>query len=866
MIEDNKLIYPMMIELSRNIEENVYYVGLPKVIKEKWIELERASTSKPIYNLPTITLKRLLCSYSEGIVNINSVTEYSDDSKWIVCFKDINMKIVCTCFKIWIDEFYIKGSLDKSKRKNGRDAKVHKLANELINLIMLESFEGVNCEKITLFENGSAACKEAFLLFPQKLIDLLIGETIDFKGKKAKLLYSSQNELVTDTNIFGSEKGYHSFAIRLSVQTLPPDNKAYLNVDLIARRWITKNDNLEGTNYIGNNKNCYIRVASDKLHSIKTQYSYEEKCNIWDDIDIRCFKECEIDSNIVSFKDVIKQPELYNKGKIGDILIPYQEGITDIEPGVKNGTSFSDRKVAFDFISEYILNTFGISSKIEAIALGKPVTKTNNTFYINKTAEIDSEYVINQLEKAVSGEVVNVEVYAKGKSEKILEKYLNSYFGNSEKVNIKSCEYNEDIFKALEKDENSNRDNISGFESRIDKIINSVPIVKTPTIAFILIHDAKYFSKLKAKDKINLDPKEAIRAGFAQTGRLTQFITFEECEKQEANIIKANTKYEVQKQKALEKGKEPKKQSKLDNVNKAINGAILDGLRQLGVVYDYHKNKKMTGKKIVGIHICNYKRTLYGSIKPFPIIITYDVDNSRIMAYCELVDKVEIPYWKAILGLSKLAIEKDIYNVSKTISATTMYRRMERIVLNSDSDTIIIVDANGTSRNFIKGISNSEIKASEREHFNKVRKLLINDDKYIDLSQSKNDISIIRLRHNDEVPSYLVKEKDESRYLNTSGLFKYKEIYYSLDQRPKAEDKAYVISESKAIKDVRYSHRNIMEMYPIYISGDSSNIEENEINAIGIVHLLRGTSIQYASQLTILPMPLHMAMKMEEYI
>ena len=250
MIEDNKLIYPMMIELSRNIEENVYYVGLPKVIKEKWIELERASTSKPIYNLPTITLKRLLCSYSEGIVNINSVTEYSDDSKWIVCFKDINMKIVCTCFKIWIDEFYIKGSLDKSKRKNGRDAKVHKLANELINLIMPESFEGVNCEKITLFENGSAACKEAFLLFPQKLIDLLIGETIDFKGKKAKLLYSSQNELVTDTNIFGSEKGYHSFAIRLSVQTLPPDNKAYLNVDLIARRWITKNDNLEGTNYI----------------------------------------------------------------------------------------------------------------------------------------------------------------------------------------------------------------------------------------------------------------------------------------------------------------------------------------------------------------------------------------------------------------------------------------------------------------------------------------------------------------------------------------------------------------------------------------------------------------------------------------
>lgn len=82
-----------------------------------------------------------------------------------------------------------------------------------------------------------------------------------------------------------------------------------------------------------------------------------------------------------------------------------------------------------------------------------------------------------------------------------------------------------------------------------------------------------------------------------------------------------------------------------------MEGTVLDGFSQLGVVFDYAVNKKMKSKKIFGIHICNYKKTFYGSIPLFPIIISYDVDNSKIMVYCELIDKIHIPYWEAILPL-----------------------------------------------------------------------------------------------------------------------------------------------------------------------------------------------------------------------
>lgn len=867
MEKDKKVIYPMMIALDELVKDKIYYIELPTEIKEKWIQLEKKSTNKPIYNLPTVTLKKMLNSYLEGIVDMNVVSENSDDSKWISCFKEVNIDILVNCFKIWIDEFYVKGTISKeTKRKNGLDEGVKKLAEELTSMVTSDAFNKIVCEEVILFENGLAKAKEAYQLYPLKIIDSLIGKTINIKGLEAKLIYSSKNEIVTDTKVFHVDDDYSSFMIKLTVQTLPPHNKAYLNVDVSIRRWICRNSNEKGTNYIGNDKNCYIRVKDDRMQSIKTQYSKEAKRNVWDEIDIRCFKECQMESKVLGFTEVLKVPHKYNNGKVGDILIPYQEGIKGIDTSVDNGVTFIDRKIIFDFIKEKILVNSSHKANIEAEYMRKPVQSVKNEFIVASDEDrnideesIDIEKFLGQLDKALLGEAANIEIYADGDLKNALEQYLKIFVGGSSKNKVTICEYT-DIFDELQKTSNSRRDNIPGFEIRVDEITKALDKVNTPTIAFIAIHDANYFSKRKDDDKIDIDPKKAIRAGFAETGRLTQFITFEEFEKQENAIEDKKNKAKMKNEnKDNAKDEDKKKPSKKEGVNMAVEGAVLDGFRQLGVVIDYSNNKKMKGKNIVGIHICNYKKTLYGTLKPFPIIITYDVENSSVKAYCELVDNVDIPYWKAILGLSKISLRKDIDVVSKGISSTTTYRRLDRIINNMKEDVVVIIDANGTTRKFVKGISNSEINNMDKNEFNQVVRLLVSDDKEIDLTGVEKEVAIVRLRHNDEVPSYLVEEKDENMFANRSGLFKYEHVYYSLDAKTLNEHNSYKKLESKALKENRYSHRNVVEMYPMYSSGDESI-------AVGIVHSLRDASIQFNAQMTVLPLPLHLGSKMEEYV
>jgi hypothetical protein len=876
MDKEKKLIYPMMIELNETIKDTLYYLPLPKTVKDKWIELERRvkPTFNQAYNLPTITLKNIMSTYLDGVIDMSPVSSSSEDKKWLVSFRNFNIKIVLSCFKIWIDEFYIYGVIAKdSKRKKGDDEGVCKLAEELKMLMTTDLFQEVISEEITLFQNGYAVSKEAYQLYPLRIVSHLMGKTLFIKGIENKLLYSSRNEIITDSHTLHNEEDYYSFLIKLSVQTLPPDNKAYLNIDLSVRRWICRNEKNDGNIYLANDKNCYIRVKDDRLQSIKTEYNHDDKENIWKSIDYRCFNECQVDSNIPGFTDVLKKPGEYNKGKVGDVLIPYEEGIPYIDTSVKAGVSFMDRKTAFEYVRKHVFELDSISSNIEAINIKRTVLNRKKDFSEEDPGKIDSEVFLKQLEKALSSEKLTIEIYAEAELSEALMNKLGEYLKNNSLHEIKCCELN-DIGDPLVSTSTSKKENIPGVEEKVKDIIQRLDKVNAPTLALIAIHNKDYFEKLerelqkKLKKRIDLDPKKAIRCGFAETGRLTQFITFEEFENQEKESIKRNERYEKKKMNALVSGKPIKAQNKTDKLNLVIEGSVRDGFRQLGIVYDYEINKHMKGKKIVGVHACNYKKTLYGSIPLFPIIITYDVDSSMVTAYCELVDKVDLPYWKVILGLSKLALKRDTSDLAKTISNTTTYRRLERIINKSDSDTVIIVDANGTSRQIIKGIANSEIEKKDKNKFDQIEKLFVMENKDINLTESKKELAIIRIRHNDEVPTYFTMDKvvDSEKLSQNSGIFKYDKVYYSIDQKPLHEDKTYIKEASKAIDISSFSHRNILEIYPMYISGDEKNHEINEEIAVGIVDMLRSASIQFSSQKTVLPLTLHLAEKMEEYI
>lgn len=856
----NKAIYPMMFKIDNKIQEDIYYIELPKIIKEKWIELEKASkfTNWPQINLPINTFRNMLNTHLDGIVDMNKVSTNSDDSKWLKSFKEINIKRILTCFKIWVEEFYIKGGLDNNrKRKNGTDKIVARLADELRGLLKEESFDEVQKENLVLFENGKAVNNEGFTLYPLRIVHDLMGRKININGVDTKLLYSNKNELITDTRDICYKDSFISFVIKLSVQTLPPKNEAYLNVDLSIRRW--SNNTKNGyTGYLPTDKNCYIRVGRDRMQVLKGGYNYENKKLMWSNIDYNCFRECQLSCKVPEFSEILGNLDKYNNGEIHDVLVPYKDDISWLTTKYDAGVTFSDRDVIFEYISNYLTENSYVNNLVEAIPV-KSVKFMKLKKFKTKNRQFDKELFLQQLDKAIDNKVLTVEIYIdediiqtidtnidihKLKSE--ISHYLNKYIGDSKHKVVFLSEHN--IIKELSKTEQSKKNNLIGFEERVDEIKNRLENTNEPTLAIVVINDKDYYKKLDKS--ILLDPKYAIRCGFAQMGRLTQFITVENyCE--EYNRLDNLDK---------ETSNEKKESSKINNV---INSSILDGFRQLGVMYDYSQEKRLKGKDIVGIHVSNYKKTIYnGNIGQFPIIIRYDVDNSKIYGYCDLVDKVEVPYWKLNLGLATLGANKDISKfIKENMSDTSLYRRLDRIVNKSDKETIIIIDSNGTSRSFVKGITNTEIEKANTDEEDNTYKLLIKENQRIELNDSKN-ISLVRIRHNDEVPSYIPIKSGEN-YLQTSGIYKYDNLFYLIESRPMHEGKVYKSDKTKVDSTQSFSHRNMMELFYMFISNRN---EEKELEIAYIIRKLKSSSIQFDASETTLPLPLHLASKSEEYL
>ena len=332
-------------------------------------------------------------------------------------------------------------------------------------------------------------------------------------------------------------------------------------------------------------------------------------------------------------------------------------------------------------------------------------------------------------------------------------------------------------------------------------------------------------------------------------GRLTQFITFENYSNEVIRIeqLIKNTKAEEIKEK--------------EKINKILQAATLDGFRQLGVVFNYTNRKALKNKDIVGIHITKNKKNIYNKkIKPFPIIIRYDVENSKIYAYCDLVDKVEVSYWKLNLALAKLIADREVETFIKdNLLELSLYKRLDRMIEKNNKELIVIVDSN--ARGFIKGISNIEI-ANQYKKNTEEYNLMIRENKVLNISK-KDNISLIRLRHNGEVPSYIPFKNKNNDYNQSSGIYKYDEVYYIIESKPKHEGLGYKQHMSKVDSISSFSHRRMIEVFPIFMSDES---EKNKKDTISILRKLKSNSIQFDSKELILPLPLHLALKSEEYL
>lgn len=853
MGKNNKIIYPMMFKINRYIAEDIYYITLPQIIKQKWYEVEKTlQGSNTEFNFNIQSLQRLLETNLNNIVDISKVSVNSDDTKWIKSFKKIDIEKLIACFKIWVRNQYIEDNIDTFKNRKKPTQKTRELAEELILLIKKENFDEQSKERITLFENGQVTNREAYNLYILRIMNDLVGRQIDIKNVTSKLLYSRKNELITDTHDIKYLDSYISFVINLSLQTLPPKNEVYLNVDLSIRRWANnKKNKYEKNKFLPNKKNCYVRVDDNKMQVLTGEYSLKYKKLVWSDIDYKCFKQCNVLCKIPEFDNLLSELDKYNKGQKNDVLVPYKDDIKWIDTKYKAGVTFNDRDTIYNYIKDYLIEKDEFDKDIEAIQLrSTPIGDPEK--FIDESWNIDRELFLNQLDKAIDNKILSVEVYIDKEAIKEygleldklkvdISTYLNKYLSNSKHKIVFKTEYN--FIRQLDIGNNE----YFGVEKRIKEIENKLKNVTEPTLSLVFIKNKEYYSKLDIKN--NRDPKLAIRSGFALMGRLTQFITFENYSNEVIRIeqLIKNTKAEEIKEK--------------EKINKILQAATLDGFRQLGVVFNYTNRKALKNKDIVGIHITKNKKNIYNKkIKPFPIIIRYDVENSKIYAYCDLVDKVEVSYWKLNLALAKLIADREVETFIKdNLLELSLYKRLDRMIEKNNKELIVIVDSN--ARGFIKGISNIEI-ANQYKKNTEEYNLMIRENKVLNISK-KDNILLIRLRHNGEVPSYIPFKNKNNDYNQSSGIYKYDEVYYIIESKPKHEGLGYKQHMSKVDSISSFSHRRMIEVFPIFMSDES---EKNKKDTISILRKLKSNSIQFDSKELILPLPLHLALKSEEYL
>jgi hypothetical protein len=89
---------------------------------------------------------------------------------------------------------------------------------------------------------------------------------------------------------------------------------------------------------------------------------------------------------------------------------------------------------------------------------------------------------------------------------------------------------------------------------------------------------------------------------------------------------------------------------------------------------------------------------------------------------------------------------------------------------------------------------------------------------------------------------------DNKNLIQQSGIYKYNGVYYSIVGKLSHESTVYDKLVRKVNDIFSFSHRNMLEIYLLFVSDDVIGHEENEKTSVCIVDILRGATIQFQSQ------------------
>ena len=820
----NHKIYPLAYKLSPKQTCTLYYLWFPASWKAALLNIARKTNPKfkDEYGLPTNALKKLVDSWMEGIIALAPLKKDSHDERWLTsCYEysEENLRALCGIIMTWVKATYVTSSRVNPIAK--------KLAKEFCDTMNWEELAAVQStdEVCLTLENGTVS-EAAYQAIPLLAINRLLGKKIALSGQTLRLCYAAKNQLISDPITDMKSHHQYSFVFDLSVQTTPPERKALLLCQMSIRRWIPDNYNKERTPFLTNAINSYIKISEDKYCQVPIIYGYTARQPVWKEQDKECYNIWGYEQ-LPSVEAVVRNPAAYAK----KILLPYKNGMAGFAASkIGTGVSVVDKASLYQSVSALLGDMICEQPEAKRVVLrGQKLKKYNSPQEYE-----NSEDFRNWVRRCVETDQITFELYGLWNDDsqqrllKQIQTKIEQDFGDEKDISGLKVQY-------VCKEVGSLADSMPD-----DKL--QTQITRCGEIA-LLLGDTDGVTAcifvLPGQENYGVgDPKSVLRNAFARTGRVVQFVTPGE----DAN------------------------QNKIEN-------AVYDLYRQLGVVTlldPKHKQPDLAYTPCMGMHLCTQVQGISNKARFLPLYITVDLTEGKTRVHCDAFSNRTVSYREACIEMAQLFWKSDLEQ--RCVAASRTPAKQKLIELKNRYDTLengvlVFVQSDGNTRAVWGGISDKEIGgyAMIGEYCPSQINVGTPQSPYL-LSLADSGVRIIRIRSNQEVPDYFtelsVKATDDNlQHSSTSGIFKYEDVYWGIHMKPNDNRYTWSFRESKINYPLHsFAEKDMIELYPLQLQpGDDA------ASWIFYANALRNISIQY-NQSTVLPLPLHLAKALEEYL
>lgn len=828
----SKKLQPVVFLPNKDVSAvcRIYRLALPDVLLDALVPLNRDRSRFPEKNIPIRSLNATVQALFPEIIQVEKGA-YKKGSNWLLAGEQIDVsrlrEVLLAWFRVEFDR--VRDNEQFSFVENCLQKEPLRWMGEEIDLNLFETAE-----------NGTALPQGSyFLAIPDYICQRLSQKPVSFQfGNEFRQVYRcGEGELVTWPPFVyksGAVSWYYSLVLKFSVETIPFFESPLVLMNVLTRRWVSKSVCYgDGINLPKDNGTtvflslpAYWTQQDEKLCFTKARlqanYRLEEKAE-WGDRVSEIMNKLSWPAKLPAIRELLDTPEKFlSSNHSAKAAIVFDTSMVDISHRTGTGTSLGEKRNIFNQIADHLpeLQPFPIldrcKKKVAKNLLRRPWKEVDAVERRRALGDILGPEI--QIEIRYDSEIIR----------RTLKETTVNVFGFS---NVKE---NSEIYKTPEitmrvKEEQlgylgQGLEKKTGSYQRVKDIGNDFGPVHVPTGVFVELRGKKAW-------KAGEDPKFAMRKGLAETGRLSQFILPPE------DVKPANKK-------------------KNDSLDSRAENAVLDLLRQFGYMPEEFK-LAVTGNKnfpnslaVFGFWLIRQNES-WGKMHQnyFPVVVYLHTESREVKVKYPHSNGWQ-PYHQALLMMSKLHHASQVKFTQECVQ--NFIKEVWRDHISKAGPALVLVESKNM-RSCWQWLQNQFISTGN---------LWISKQDQASPLNNLTGIRLVRIRTEEEVPSGYGMENDEFGF--TSGLFEVtSRVFWGIAEKPTT----MINIPSEVFKILRtekpgklFKQPRLVEITPVLLQPDDDPAEWAML-----VHRMR-QMLPYYDDYAVLPAPLHLLKKMEEYL